>query len=149
MRRLFVASAVIALVVAVSPIGYYLIEQAGQRAIEFVKHYKGVHGKGASISDFVSLTDLGCSCGSGGQISQSWQAEPTGRLSVWRVTVIVKTALRARELTFYTDMMTVWAGDQEAERIIEQVNVLQYTQHFCTKFVQQGQDRGVGHLRPK
>jgi hypothetical protein len=122
MRRLLVAGAVVALVLAISLIPYYLTEENRQQAIEFVKRYNGVDGKGASISDFISLTDVGCSCGGAGQVSQSWQAEPGGQPNVWRVTCKVKTALRSIEMTFYTDMVTVWAGDEEAQKIISQVD---------------------------
>ena len=122
MRRLVVAIALVAFVVAACLVPYYLTEQDKQRAIEFVKHYNGVDRKGPSISDYISLTDAGCSCGGAGPVSQSWEAEPSGEPSVWRVAGKAKTTLRTAELLFYTDMVTVWAGNEEAERIVGQVN---------------------------
>jgi hypothetical protein len=122
MRRQLVAIALVAFVVAALLVPYYLTEQGKQRAIEFVKHYNGVDRKGPSISDYVSLTDAGCSCGGAGPVSQSWQAEPSGQPNVWRVVDKAKTTLRTTQFLFYTDTVTVWAGNDEAEKIIGQVN---------------------------
>jgi hypothetical protein len=125
MRKFLIVTALVALVVPAFLIPYYLREQENQSAIEFVKQYRGVHRRGSSISDYISLS-LGCTyCGTAGHVSQSWRAEPTRQPNTWRVTVEAKTVLRTTELTFYTDLATVWPGDDEARRIINEVNAQQ------------------------
>jgi hypothetical protein len=121
-RRLVIVCSLAAVLVAAVLVPQFLAEQHRQRVIEFVKNYKGTHNSGASVQDLISIVDVGCACGSSGQVLQSWRAEPGDRVDVWRVTCNVKTPLRTIEIRFYTDMVTVWPGDEEAGRILNEVN---------------------------
>lgn len=126
MRRLVIVCSLavffIAFFIAGALVTQYLPQQNRQRAIEFVKNYKGTHNSVASIQDWISVIDVGCDCSSSGKVSQSWRAEPGDRPNVWRVTSEVKTPVRTMEITFYTDMMTVWPGDENATQILNRLN---------------------------
>ena len=96
------------------------IQAEEQRAIEFVKHWRGEDGEGPTIVEAISMS-LAVAYGEPkGNVRAEWDAAMSdGR---WRVDLYLTINGKYLSLNFWTDFKTVKALNENAKPIIELVN---------------------------